>query len=231
MKKSILITGSSKGIGKYLAETMLLKGFYVFGCSRGESSIEHEKYQHFSVDLSVEEQIIKMFKQIRRSDTELYALLNNAGIASMNHVLLTPTSTVEKIFKINLQASFVCCREASKIMKKYKRGRIINFTTVAVPLDLEGESVYAASKGAVEVFTRCFAREVSDYGITVNLIGPNPIKTDLIKNVDNTKLQNIINRQTIKRFGEFNDVSNIINFYLDEDSDFVTGQKIYLGGL
>jgi 3-oxoacyl-[acyl-carrier protein] reductase len=116
-------------------------------------------------------------------------------------------------------------------MKKYKAGRIVNFSTIAVPISLEGESVYAASKSAVESFTKSFSKEVADFGITVNIVGPNPIKTDLIKNVDNTKLQNVINMQTIKRYGKFGDILNIVNFYLNESSDMITGQKIYLGGL
>jgi len=231
VKKSILITGSSKGIGKFLAESMLEYGYFVFGCSRGDSSIHNDNYQHFKLDLSKEQEILLMFKKIRNSKTQFYGLLNNAGIASMNHVLLTPISTVNKIFNINFTAAFICSREAVKIMRKHKVGRIINFSTIAVPIGLEGETVYAASKSAVESFTKSFSKEVIDYGVTVNLIGPNPIKTNLIKNVNNDKLQNVINKQTIKRYGSFQDVLNVIDFYLNEKSDFITGQKIYLGGL
>jgi len=231
VRKSVLVTGASKGIGKFLAKSLLDQGFYVYGCSRGKSTIEHEDYRHFELDLNEESDIINMFKEIRKSPTQLYGLLNNAGIASMNHVVLTPTKTVRRIFDINFVSTFICSREASKLMKKYKNGRIINFSTIAVPICLEGESVYASSKSAVETFTKCFSKEVADYGITVNVIGPNPIKTNLIKNVNNDKLDNVIGRQAIKRFGNFADVLNVVDFYLNEKSDFVTGQKIYLGGV
>lgn len=231
MKKSVLITGSSKGIGKFLAEALLDQEFFVFGCSRGNSTINHNNYMHFELNLNNEKDVVSMFRTIRKSDTQFYGLINNAGIASMNHVLLTPKKTVSKIMDINFISSFICSREASKLMKKYQEGRIINFSTIAVPIGLEGEAVYAASKSAVETFTKCFSKEVADFGITVNILGPNPIKTDLIKNVNNEKLNNVVNMQTIKRFGRFEDVLNVINFYLKEESSFITGQKIYLGGL
>ena len=231
MKKSVLVTGSSKGIGKFLAEALLDQGYYVFGCSRGASSIEHNDYTHFELNLDNEKDIVNMFKAIRTSNTQFYGLINNAGIASMNHALLTPKKTVSKIIDINFVSTFICAREASKLMKKHKEGRIVNFSTIAVPIGLQGEAVYAASKSAVETFTKCFSKEVADFGITVNILGPNPIETDLIKNVENQKLNNVVNMQTIKRFGLFEDVLNVINFYLKKESNFVTGQKIYLGGL
>ena len=231
MKKSVLITGSSKGIGKFLVESLLDQGFYVFGCSRGPGTINHNNYVHFELDLNNEKDIINMFRDIRKSNTQFYALINNAGIASMNHVLLTPKTTVNKIMNINFISSFICSREASKLMKKHKEGRIINFSTIAVPIGLEGEAVYAASKSAVETFTKCFSKEVAEFGITVNILGPNPIKTDLIKNVNIKKLDNVVNMQAIKRYGHFRDVLNVVNFYLKKESNFITGQKIYLGGL
>jgi 3-oxoacyl-[acyl-carrier protein] reductase len=116
-------------------------------------------------------------------------------------------------------------------MQKRKFGRIINFSTVAVPFHLEGEAVYAASKAAVEELTRILAREFADLGITVNAIGPTPINTDLIRGVPQEKIQALINRQAIKRPGKFEDIFNLIDFLVKPESDFITGQVIYLGGV
>ena len=116
-------------------------------------------------------------------------------------------------------------------MLKQKRGRIINFSTVAVPLNLEGELVYASSKSAIEKMTKILAKELSTYNITVNAVGPTPIKTDLTRTVPKQKLDELINMQAIKRFGEMDDVVNVIDFFIDERSDFITGQIVYLGGL
>jgi len=116
-------------------------------------------------------------------------------------------------------------------MMRQKIGSIVNYTTVAVPLDLEGEAVYAASKAAVESFTRISAKELGAFGVRVNAIGPTPVKTDLIRNVPENKLQALLDQQSIKRFGEFKDVLNVIEFYNSEKSNFITGQTLYLGGV
>jgi 3-oxoacyl-[acyl-carrier protein] reductase len=110
-------------------------------------------------------------------------------------------------------------------------GRIINFTTVAKPLNLEGEAIYAASKAAIETLTKIGAREFSDFKITVNAIGPTPIETDLIKSVPTDKMNSLLQRQSIKKLGDMEDVSNCIDFFIKEESGFVTGQVIYLGGV
>jgi 3-oxoacyl-[acyl-carrier protein] reductase len=231
MHKNIVITGTSKGIGRFLAEYYLEKNYNVFGCSRGKSVLNKKNYNHFSLDISNENEVKDMFSHIRKSHGELDILINNAGIASMNHSLLTKVETVRKIFDTNFIGTFLFCREAAKLMYKNKYGRIINFTTVAVPLNLEGESIYASSKAAVNSITKILSKELADYGITVNSLGPTPIKTDLIKSVPEEKINKLIERQAIKRFGSFKDVSNVIDFFIDEKSDFITGQTIYLGGV
>src|SRR5262249_12179022 len=110
-------------------------------------------------------------------------------------------------------------------------GRIVNFTTVATPLKLEGEAIYAASKAAVITLTHVLAREFAPYNITVNAIGPTPIETDLILSVPKEKIHALIQRQAIRRRGEFGDVSNAIDFFIQPVSDFITGQVIFLGGV
>ena len=103
--------------------------------------------------------------------------------------------------------------------------------SIATPLKLEGEAVYAASKAAVISFTQVVAKELASFGITVNAIGPTPIDTDLIKSVPEEKLDQLINLQAIKRRGTFNDVTNLIDFLIRPESDFITGQVIFLGGV
>jgi 3-oxoacyl-[acyl-carrier protein] reductase len=121
-----------------------------------------------------------MFSEIRSKEGRLDVLINNAGIASMNHSLLMPIETANKIMQTNFTGTFLFCREAPRLMQLHRYGRIVNFTSVAVPLQFEGEAVYAAPKAAVITLTQILAREFASLGITVNAIGPAPVQTDLI---------------------------------------------------
>lgn len=231
VKKVILITGSRKGIGKELAEYYLGIGFNVAGCSRGESSIKNINYRHYQLDVSCEKDVVQMVRAVKKEFGRIDILLNNAGIASMNHFLTTSCNTVQSIFNTNFLGTFIFSREVSKVMIKQKYGRIVNYTTVASALRLEGEAVYAASKAAIENLTQTISKEVASFNITINAIGPTPVETDLIKAVPKNKMEDLLNKQTIKRFGTFEDVKNVIDFFIDDKSDFITGQIIYLGGI
>jgi len=226
----MVITGTRKGIGRYLAEYYLERGWIVFGCSRDPSDLKHDRYIHHCADVSDEKAARDLFHDVAQRFGRLDGLLNNAGIASMNHALLTPLRTVDKIVQTNFLGTFLYCREAAKLMRRRRYGRIVNFATVATPLRLEGEAIYAASKAAVESLTQVLARELADFGITVNAIGPTPVQTDLIRSVPREKMDSLLSRQAIRRFGEMRDISNVIDFLLRAESDFITGQVIYLGG-
>jgi 3-oxoacyl-[acyl-carrier protein] reductase len=231
MNRVIVITGARKGLGKELAEYFLSEGDIVYGCSRRTGSIEHPNYTHFSVNVSDEGGVVDMVRTIYKTHKCIDILINNAGMASMNHFLLMPFSTVQKLVETNFYGTFLLSREVSKIMIHQKSGRIVNYTTVAVPLNLEGELVYSSSKAAVEQLTRVLAAEIGNSGVTVNAIGPTPVSTDLIKNVPENKIHELLAKQSIKRLGKFEDVLNVIKFFIAPESNFITGQIIYLGGI
>ncbi|MEW6443445.1 MAG: SDR family oxidoreductase [bacterium] len=231
MHKVTVVTGSSKGIGRYLAEYYLGKGHCVSGCSRTESDLVHANYDHFLLDVADEKAVRSMVTRVYRKHGRIDHLLNNAGVSILNHSLLTPLSMVERIVSTNLFGTFLFCREAGKIMTKQRFGRIVNFSSVAVPLALEGEAAYAAAKSAVETLTRVLARELAPSGITCNAIGPSPIPTDLIRNVSEQKMGDLLARQAIRELGTFEDVSNVLDFFLSEKSGKVTGQVLYLCGV
>jgi len=227
----ILITGTRKGIGRYLVDHYIEAGYRVVGCSREPANIESDAYIHCITDVRDEAGVKAMLSTVRRDLGRLDILINNAGIASMNHSLLTTTDMAQRIFETNVIGTFVVCREAAKLMQRRRYGRIVNLVSVATPLKLEGEALYASSKAAVTSLTQIMARELSAYNITVNAVGPAPIHTDLIQSVPQEKLQQILDRQAIHRFGEFSDVANAVDFFIKPESEFITGQVIYLGGV
>ena len=229
--KVFIITGTRKGLGFELSKYFLKSGNVVIGCSRGASNIEDKYYTHYELDVSNEKQVISLVRSVKAAHGQIDVLINNAGTASMNHILTTPYKRAKEIYNTNVYGTFLFTREAAKIMIKAKSGSIVNFTTVAVPLNLAGEAIYAASKASVETLTRISAKELGEFGVRVNAIGPTPIKTDLIKGVPKEKLQELIQQQAIKRFGNFEDVINTVNYLIDPASEFITGQTIYLGGV
>ncbi|MCX6545059.1 MAG: SDR family NAD(P)-dependent oxidoreductase [Acidobacteria bacterium] len=227
----MLITGARKGIGRYLAEYYSTQGYHVVGCSRQDSDFAHANYEHSCLDVADEGRAQDLFSAIRTNHGRLDVLLNVAGIAAMNHILTTPTSSLHKILDTNVVGTFLFCREGARLMQKRRYGRIVNFTTVAVPLKLAGESAYAASKAAVLTLTQVMAKELADFGITANAVGPNPISTDLIAAVPKPKLDALVNMQAVKRLGALEDVSNVVDFFIKPESGMITGQVIYLGGI
>jgi 3-oxoacyl-[acyl-carrier protein] reductase len=227
----MLVTGASRGIGRYLAQYYAAKEYRVVGCSRRPSDLVDEHYQHHCLDVTDEMKVKELFSSVRATYGRLDVLINNAGIALMNHVILTPTSAARKILDTNVLGPFLFCREAAKLMKKNRFGRIVNLGSVAVPLQLEGEALYASSKAALATLTDILARELSEFGITANLVAPSPLRTDLTKGVPGEKLERLISRQAIHRYCEMRDVSNVMDFFISRESDFVTGQVIYLGGV
>ena len=122
MPRVILITGTRKGIGRDLSEYYLNKGDIVCGCSRTQSNLEHKNYRHFTLDVCDENAVVNMVRAVKKEFGTIDVLLNNAGIASMNHILTTPLKTMQNIFNTNVFGSFLFLREVSKVMvQNYKK--------------------------------------------------------------------------------------------------------------
>jgi len=226
-----VITGTRKGIGRYLAEHYIEQGHYVVGCSRGGATLEHERYDHRCLDIGDEQAVIALFRWVRQRHNGLDHLVNNAGIGLRNLAMLTPFGSVLDVLRTNVGGTFVVCREAAKLMARTGGGRIVNFGSVAVALAPEGTAIYAASKAAVLTLTRVLARELGPYGITVNAVSPNPVETDLLACMPQAVLDEVFARQALGGLGTLVDVASVVDFYLAPSSGFVTGQNVYLGGV
>lgn len=223
----IIVTGASRGLGRSIAERLLQSGKKVLGLSRNKIDLPFESLACDISDYNAVKEIARNFRMEKRN---LDGLINAAGIASMNLAVTTPPSMTEKLIQTNLTGTIYCCQLLAPLMIRNKKGSIINFSSIAVALGLKGESVYAASKAGVEGFSRSFAREMSDFNITVNCIAPGPIKTDLLKGVTDEQINAIIARQVIpKRFNP-EDISDVCEFLLDSQSSSLSGQVLNVGG-
>jgi|1186.fasta_scaffold47234_2 3-oxoacyl-[acyl-carrier protein] reductase len=226
----ILISGSSSGIGLHLAKHYLERGWTVAGCARHAAPLAHDRYVHFCVDVADSASVEKMFAGIRTQFGALHAIVNNAGVASMNAIALTPAAAARQVLETNVLGTFLITHAGLRLLRRGKSGRIVNVTTIAVPARLAGEAIYAASKSAVETFTRIAAKEFGPFGITCNTVGPSPVRTRLTNSVPITKLQALVEQQAVQRWAEPEDVANVVDFFLSDRSSLVTGQVVYLGG-
>jgi len=230
-KPVMLITGTSKGIGEYLANYYLSKGYFVIGCSRSECTIKNENYTHFIVDITNEEEILNIFKSIRKDFKRLDFVINNAVANPTDiSIALIPYNTIDYIFRVNVFAPILICREAVKIMSRNKFGRIINIGSMLTKHEIQGTSLYTTTKSAINTFTRVLSKEVYNFGITANVVAPSAIETDLSENVRQDILIDVLSRNAINKYGNLSDVSNSIDFLLKPENQAITGQIIYLGG-
>lgn len=224
----LIITGASRGLGKAIFERLRKNGFEVLGLAR---NIEPGSDNLLCCDVGDMEQVRAISRDLRKQDKKISGLINAAGIASMNLALMTPPHIAESIIRVNLLGTIFCCQAFVPAMLKQKSGCVINFSSIAVEIGLQGESVYAASKAGVETFSRILAREVADFNIRVNCIAPGPVKTDLLKGITDTQIDKIIARQIINKRYEQSDICDLVEMLLEPKLSMLTGQIFHVGGV
>jgi 3-oxoacyl-[acyl-carrier protein] reductase len=226
----VVVTGASRGLGAALVRHFLDGGACVVGCARGDAPLEDPGYRHVRADVGQERDVQALFATVRETLGGLDVLVNNAGVARMNPMALMPAASAAEILHTNVMGTFLCTRAGLRLLRGSTAGRIVNLTTVAVPLRLEGEAMYAAAKSAVETFTRIVAREIGPMGITCNAVGPSPVRTALTGGVPAEKMDALVGRQAVARWATPEDVINVVEFFARPESGMVTGQVVYLGG-
>lgn len=226
----MVITGTSKGIGSRMAEHYLDQGFFIAGCSRSESTIEHENYFHSRVDIGNEGQVQGWIRAVKKRFKRIDVLVCNAGYAPAN-LLLTMTSgaVFTELLNANIAGSFYVCREVSKAMVLQREGRIITMSSMAVGLHEEGTATYSASKAAIVEMTKVMAKEFAPVGITCNVIAPSMLMTDAVESLGADVVDRALSKLTIKRTVTIEEVCNVVSFFIAPESRCVTGQVIHMG--
>lgn len=226
------VTGTSRGIGRKLVEHYINKNHIVIGCSRNNTDFEHTNYTHFQTDLRNEKDILAIFRHIKKTYGRLDNLINNAGVGVSSPAVLTTTSVFEDVMSINTTGTFICIREAAKIMMKNNYGRIVNFTSGGVVFNLDGALPYTVSKAAIEMLTKSFANELAPYKITVNAVAPGVTATEMLSTyMSSDKYDELMTRNyMIREESTPDDLANAIDFFLQKESHRVTAQILYLCG-
>lgn len=224
----IIVTGASRGLGRAICDRLIAREMPVFGLAR---QVEGLPFEAMSCDVAEHHSIKAVARRLKAESREITGLINAAGVASMNLAVTTPESVVQRLVSTNLLGTIYCCQLFSPLMIRQKRGAIVNFSTIAVALGLKGESVYAASKAGVEGFSHSFAREMADFGITVNCIAPGPIDTSLLKGVSPAQIERIVAQQIIPRQFTPDAVADVVEMLLDARSASLSGQVLHVGGV
>lgn len=223
----IIVTGASSGIGRNICERLIASRVDVLGIAREVSSLS---FPAIACDVSSNDDVKNVVREIKKKNLSVDGLVNAAGVASMNLAVSTPFETAKKIIEVNLLGTINCCQQFAPLMMRKKNGVIINFSTIAVSLGLKGESVYAASKSGVESFTRVFAREIADFGLTANCIAPGPIDTNLLRGISKSQISKIVSQQVIPKQFSIEAVSDLVEILLDYKSRSLSGQVLHVGG-
>lgn len=231
-KKTALITGASRGIGRAIAARLLIEGWNVLNLDVAPPEIEPDLGDRWlAVDLSDVAATKKVLHEALL-DGPVGALVNNAAIGLMSSLEDTGVEDFDASVAINMRAPMLCAQAVMPGMKEQGFGRIVNIASRA-HLGKALRTSYAATKGAMVSMTKVWALELAPHGISVNAVAPGPIRTALFERANppgNPRTQQIIDAIPVGRFGEPEDVANAVAFFLDQRSGYVTGQVLYVCG-
>ena len=227
--KKVIITGANRGIGAAICERLHAENYSILAVCRTAPTITG--IEHISCDLANTQERIAVFKSLA-DHGPIYGLVNNAGIATPNLLEEFDFNVYESVMTINATAVAELTAAVVPSMIQNKSGRIINISSELI-LGFATRTAYSASKAAVASFARTWALELGKYNICCNAIAPGPVETDLfVKNnpEGSAVRQSKLNKIPLGRFGKPDDIANMTNFLMSEESAFLTGQTIYVCG-
>jgi (2S)-[(R)-hydroxy(phenyl)methyl]-succinyl-CoA dehydrogenase BbsD subunit len=235
-KRVAIITGASKGIGKTISMQMVENGFFVVLVDVDETAgkaleaeLTNENARFYTTDISNEKQVEELFKFVIEEFGSINVLVNNAGIIRDKMIWKMSVDDFDEVIRVNLRGTWLMCREVAKVMRQQESGRIINISSRAW-LGNRGQTNYSASKAGVVGLTRSLALELGKYNVSVNAVAPGLIDTPLTQALPAAVKQKLIEAQPTKTIGQPEDVANMVSFLSRDDTEFVTGQTLYVDG-
>ena len=234
--KNVLITGATGGIGNALVKKFYDAGYNI--CASGTNSEKLNALSKYYPDrltfvqcnLSEKNQIQNLVDQAEEKLGRIDILINNAGITRDNLFIRMKEAEWEEVINLNLNSNFILTKLIIKSMIKSRWGRIINISSDAAKIGNPGQSNYVASKSAIEGLTRTLANEVASRGITVNSVAPGFVNTEILKSVNKSRLDDMIQKVPMGRIGEANEIAEVVFFLSSEESSYITGQVLHVNG-
>lgn len=238
--KIALVTGTSRGIGKCIAEELAQNGAVVYANARREGCLDEWARQlnqekgtmikpvYFDVTDSekVRKEIFEIWKKTKKIDI----LVNNAGVEYNENIGMLKKEHISEMFAVNTIATIEITQLVAKFMMRNNSGSVINIASVVAQFGASGQSVYSATKGAVVSFTKSAAKELGKYKIRVNAVAPGLNDTDMIKETDEEYLKKRINNVSLGRIGKPKDVANSVVFLASDMAEYISGQVIGIDG-
>ncbi len=240
MSKIAIVTGASKGIGRACALRLAKDGMTVIvNYSRSDEAankaVEEIKAAGgsaaaYKADVSDPEQVKTMFKDIADQYGTVDVLVNNAGIVKDEYLLMLTSETLDKCLDLNIKGYLYCAQQAVLKMFRQKSGVIVNMSSVSAKMALAGQSVYSATKGAVNSMTQTMAKELARYGIRVNAVAPGFVMTEMVDQLPEDKKKEYLKAVPMGRFADVSEVADLVSFLCSDESKYITGQSIVLDG-
>lgn len=238
-KKTVLVTGASRGIGKAIAVKFAKKGYHVIiNCAHREQELlqaqkEIEEYQvsctAFLGDMGDIEACSRMFQLIRKQYGELDVLVNNAGVSYIGVLQDMSEADWNRVLTTNLTSVFNCCKLAIPLMLEQKQGKIINISSVWGNVGASCEVAYSATKGGINAFTKALAKELAPSNIQVNAVACGAIDTEMNRWMEEDELIGLVDEIPTGRLGRAEEVADLV-YHLGYKNAYLTGQVIGLDG-
>lgn len=234
--KTIVVTGDSRGLGNEICKELLKRGYRVIGISRKASEkviemqgIYGELYNHIDFDLSEPERIKDLYIDFLKPQGPIYGLVNNAAIAYDDIVTNAQIEPLERMFRVNVYSPILLTKYVIRDMLLHNtQGSIVHISSVSAHTGYKGLSMYAATKGALEAFSRAVAREFGIKKIRSNCVAPGFMETDMSRSLAEEDKKRIYQRNSLREETKIESVSKTVLFLLDEESYSITGQVIHV---
>ncbi|AZB42907.1 3-oxoacyl-[acyl-carrier-protein] reductase [Bacillus sp. FJAT-42376] len=238
--KTAIVTGASRGIGRAIALDLAKNGANVAVNFAGNEQMAKETADEITAmgreaitikaDVSDAEAVKDMVKQVTDRFGTLDILVNNAGITRDNLLMRMKEDEWDDVVNTNLKGVFICTKAVTRQMMKQRNGRIINITSVVGEIGNPGQANYVAAKAGVIGLTKTSARELAARNITVNAVAPGFITTDMTDKLTDEIKEEMLKQIPLAKFGEGQDIANLVTFLASENSAYMTGQTLHVNG-